>query len=97
MLLGKKDEALRLCEESVKEHPVSEDAVVNTGRLSSLAFMYILAGERERALETMARLVQLPGGLWYGPLKIAPIFDPLRNDPRFDEILKQSQQPFPRL
>ncbi|HEY4284636.1 MAG TPA: hypothetical protein VGM62_16360 [Chthoniobacterales bacterium] len=97
MLLGKKDEALRLCEQSVKEHPVPEDAVINTWRLNTLAVMYILAGERERALETMARLVQLPGGLWYGPLKIDPIFDELRNDPRFDEILKQSQQPFPRL
>lgn len=97
MLLGKKDEAVRLCEESVKEHPVSEDAVVNTDRLNSLAVLYVLAGEHERALETLARLVQLPGGLWYGPLKNDPILDPLRNDPRFDEILKQSQQPFPRL
>ena len=64
-----------------QEHPVSEDAVDNTGRVNSLAVMYLLAGERERALETMARLVQLPGGLWYGPLKIDPIYDELRKDP----------------
>jgi TolB-like protein len=97
MLLGKKDEALRLCEESVKEHPVSEDASINTGRVSTLAVMYILAGERERALETMARLVQLPSGTYYGLLKIDPIYDGLRKDPRFEAILKQAQQPFPRL
>jgi hypothetical protein len=45
----------------------------------------------------MARLVQLPSGTYYGLLKIDPIYDGLRNDPRFEEILKQSQQPFPRL
>jgi tetratricopeptide (TPR) repeat protein len=98
MILGKKEEAIRISEESVEKHPISEDALANTGRLHRLAYMYLYAGERERALQTFAKLVRIPGvSENYGTLKFNPVLDELRTDPRFDEILKQSQQPFPRL
>jgi tetratricopeptide (TPR) repeat protein len=97
MLLGKKGEAIRLCEESLAQHPISEDALVNVGQLNRLAYMYLYAGENERALQTFAQLVQTPGGEHYGMLKYNPVLDPLRKDPRFEAILKQAQQPFPRL
>src|SRR5205814_2445137 len=98
MILGKKEESIRISEESVKEHPISEDALANTGRLHRLAYMYLYAGEHERALQTFAKLVRIPGtGENYGTLKYNPVLDELRKDPRFDEILKQVQQPFPRL
>ncbi len=97
MLLGKKKEALRIAEESVEQHPVSEDAVANVGRLKRLAFMYLYAGDNDRALRTFAKLVQLPGANPYGELVYNPVLDPLRKDPRFEAILKQAQQPFPRL
>ena len=97
ILLGKKAEAIRIAEESIKRHPVSEDALVNTDRLKWLAYIYVYAGEHERALETFARLVRIPGGEYYGQLKNSPVLEGLRQDARFDEIVKQSQQPFPRL
>jgi tetratricopeptide (TPR) repeat protein len=97
MLLGKKKEALRIAEESVEQHPISEDAFANLDRLKRLAFMYLYAGENDRALQTFAKLVQLPNGEHYGELKYNPVLDGLRQDPRFEQILKQAQQPFPRL
>ncbi|MDQ3314745.1 MAG: hypothetical protein M3505_08995, partial [Verrucomicrobiota bacterium] len=100
MLLGKNEEAVRIAEQSVRQHPISEDALANAGRLSRLGLMYVYAGEHERAMQTFVKLVQIPmadGHGQYGPLKYNPILDGLRQDPRFDEILKQSQQPFPRL
>jgi len=97
MLLGKKAEAIRLCEESLARHPISEDAVANVGGLKRLAYMYVYAGDNERALQTFAQLVQTPGGEHYGMLKYNPVLDPLRKDPRYEAILKQAQQPFPRL
>jgi TolB-like protein/class 3 adenylate cyclase len=96
MLLGKKKEALRIAEESVEQHPISEDAFVNVERLRRLAFMYLYAGENDRALQTFAKLVQLPGGEFYGELTYNPVLDGLRQDPRFEQILRQAQQPFPR-
>ena len=97
MLLGKKDDAIRLSQGWVEKHPVSDDALANVVALKRLAFMYLFAGEHERALQILLKVVQIPGGENYGPLKYNPIFDELRKDPRFDEILKQSQKPFPRL
>jgi TolB-like protein len=97
MLLGKKAEAIRICEESVAQHPISEDAVDNVRQLNRLAYMYLYAGENERALQSFAKLVQTPGGEDYGTLKCNPVLDPLRKDLRFEAILKQAQQPFPRL
>ena len=96
-ILGKKEEALRLCEESVEKHPLSKDALENGDRVKWLAYAYIYAGDQERALQSFAKLVQTPLGEYYGPLNYEPVFDQLRKDPRFDEILKQSQKPFPRL
>ena len=97
MLLGKKAEAIRLGEESLAQHPISEDALANVGQLRKLAYMYLYAGENERALQTFAHLVQTPGGEHYGMLKYNPVLDPLRKDPRFEVILKKAQQPFPHL
>jgi len=97
MLLGKKEEALQIAEESVQQHPISEDAFANVQRLKRLAFMYLYAGQNDRALQTFAKLVQLPGGEAYGELKYNPVLDPLRKNPRFDEILKESARPFPRM
>ena len=98
MILGKKAESVRISEQSVKQHPISEDSVANTQRLHRLAYMYVYAGERERALQTFAQLVRIPGtGENYGTLKYNPVLDELRKDPRFDEILKEVQRPFPRL
>ena len=96
-ILGKKEEAVRLCEQSVEKHPLSEDALVNGDRVKWLAYAYIYAGDHERALQSFAKLVQIPFGEYYGPLNYEPVFDELRKDPRFEEILKQSQKPFPRV
>jgi TolB-like protein/class 3 adenylate cyclase len=96
-ILGKKEEAVRLCEQSVEKHPLSEDALANGDRVKWLAYAYLYAGDQERALQSFAKLVQTPRGEYYGPLNYEPVFDELRKDPRFDKILKQSQQPFPRL
>ena len=96
LVLGKKEEAIRLCEASVAKHPVSEDALININTVRWLAYTYVFAGDRERSIQAFARLVHIPAGFWYGPLKFDPLFDDLRKDPRFDEILKESQKPFPR-
>ncbi|PYK71272.1 MAG: hypothetical protein DME42_11065 [Verrucomicrobia bacterium] len=61
-ILGKKEEAVRLCEQSVEKHPLSEDALANGERVKWLAYAYIYAGDHERALQSFAKLVQIPRG-----------------------------------
>ena len=58
-------------------------------RASSRSFAVVAArvGEKDLALEHLARAVQLPAGPHYGDLKLELEWDPLRGDPRFEAIV----------
>jgi TolB-like protein/Tfp pilus assembly protein PilF len=43
------------------------------------------AGERELALEQLEVVARIPGGPTYGDLRLSPLWDPLRGDPRFEK------------
>ena len=45
------------------------------------------AGERELALEQLEAVTKVPGGPSYGELRLDPMWDPLRGDPRFEKIV----------
>jgi hypothetical protein len=45
------------------------------------------AGERELALKQLEAVAKIPGGPGYGELRLSPLWDPLRGDPRFEEIV----------
>jgi TolB-like protein/Flp pilus assembly protein TadD len=96
MLLGQKDEAIKLCQDWVNRHPVSEDALANVQALKKLAYMYLYAGDRNQALNTFDKVVRTPGGEFYGTLRYNPVFDELQKDPRFQAIVEQANVPFPR-
>lgn len=44
-------------------------------------------GEKDRALEQLAKAAQIPGNLSYGLLKLHPEWDSLRDDARFERIV----------
>ena len=44
-------------------------------------------GEKDLACEQLERAIRLPGCLSYGHLKLLPLWDPLRGDPRFEKIV----------
>jgi len=52
-----------------------------------------ITGDRDGAFDKLGKLVKLPFGLNYGDLKLNPMWDDLRNDPRFDHILAESALP----
>jgi hypothetical protein len=39
------------------------------------------------ALEQLEAVARIPGGPSYGQLRLDPMWDPLRGDPRFEEIV----------
>jgi hypothetical protein len=43
--------------------------------------------EKDLACEQLAIVVHSPGDLSYGNLKLLPLWDPLRSDPRFEQIV----------
>jgi hypothetical protein len=67
--------------------PIEKDALEGTRVLTTFARIAAWTGEKDLALEYVARVAQLPGGPAYGSLKLAPDWDPLRGDPRFEKIV----------
>jgi hypothetical protein len=55
--------------------------------------VYAWTNELDLAFETLEPLVKIPSGIFYGSLKLDPLWDPLRKDPRFDELLAELAPP----
>ena len=66
--------------------PLEKDTINGALLSEYLAVIYAWVGETDRALKQLA-MVKTPGDLSFGQLKLRPVWDPLRNDPRFDEIV----------
>ena len=68
--------------------PVSKSAIQGPLLIEYLAVIHAWTGDKDRAIEQLNEAVKLPGSvLSYGHLRLNPIWDPLRDDPRFDAII----------
>ncbi len=85
--LGHKQEALREGQRACELLPVSKDALEGADLVANLSLIYAWTGEKDRALEQLAKAAQIPGNLSYGLLKLHPQWDSLRGDPRFEKIV----------
>jgi serine/threonine protein kinase/tetratricopeptide (TPR) repeat protein len=85
--LGRKEEALREGRRAVELLPVEKDAINGTSMIVCLARIAAWVGDNDLACEQLARASRLPSGVSYGELKLMPFWDPLRGDPRFEQIL----------
>jgi serine/threonine protein kinase/Tfp pilus assembly protein PilF len=93
--LGRREEALsegrRAMELRARALPTAQDPMfgsyTNEAFLKrSFAMICAWAGEHELALEQLEAVTKVPGGPSYGELRLDPMWDPLRGDPRFEKI-----------
>jgi len=86
--LGNKEDAVREGERAVELMPVSKSALEGPLLIEYLAVIYAWTGDKDRAIERLAEAVKLPAvGMSYGYLRLNPLWDPLRGDPRFEAIV----------
>jgi tetratricopeptide (TPR) repeat protein len=85
--LGRKDEAIQEGTRAVALVPVSKDAIDGADLILDLAVIYAWTGEKDLALKQLAEAARMPSGLNYGWLRLHPDWDPLRGDPRFENIV----------
>src|SRR5438093_198439 len=86
-LMGRRPDAIREAEHGVALLPVGKDDYVWPYLHHQLARIYVLAGEPEKALDELERLLKIPYYLSPGWLRIDPNFAPLRGNPRFDRLV----------
>jgi len=92
--LGRKEEALREGRRAVELLPVEKDSMNGTNMVKYLAMIAAWVGDKDLACEQLANVIRRPSSLSYGQLKLMPFWDPLRGDPRFEKLVKESKQPF---
>ena len=82
-------EAVRLAHAAYKLLPVEKDALGGPQVLAGLAEVQARAGSPSEAVETLRRLLSIPAGISISiqRLKIDPLWDPIRNDPGFQQLL----------
>jgi serine/threonine-protein kinase len=88
--LGRKADAIREGERAVGLKPFGEDASFGGYVQHQLVRIYLLVGEKERALDRLEPLLKTPFYLSPGLLKIDPTFAPLRGHPRFQRLVAET-------
>ena len=91
--LGRKEEALREGRRAVELLPLEKDALDGSAMIKYLAMIAAWLGDKDLACEQLAIAIRSPSGLSYGQLKLMPLWDPLRGDPRFENLVEDSKQP----
>jgi serine/threonine-protein kinase len=91
--LGRKDDALREGRRAVELLPPEKDSLDGSAMVKYLAMIAAWVGDKDLAFEQLATAIRLPTGLSYGQLKLLPLWDPLRGDPRFEKIVEDARQP----
>jgi TolB-like protein/class 3 adenylate cyclase len=85
--LGNKKEANREAKRAAELLPVTKDSIDGARVIKYVALTYALTGKKDAALTELETAVKIPGYLSYGELRLDPIWDPIRDDPRFQKIL----------
>jgi serine/threonine-protein kinase len=85
--LGRKEDALPEGRRAVELVPPSKDALDGAAVAVNLAQIYVWTGEKDLAIAQIETVERLPTYLTYGLLKLQPIWDPLRGNPRFEKLL----------
>src|SRR5881392_1835783 len=88
--LGRKDLALDEGRRAIALTPLEKDVDNGSRVLQYFAITAAWAGEKELALQQLEAGLRAPVAaqmLSYGALKLFPVWDPLRGDPRFEKIV----------
>jgi len=87
--LGRQKEALREAKRAVEIFPLSMDANEAPWYIENLAQMYTLSGEYEAAIDQLELLLSIPYEISVTLIRIDPTWDPLRDNPRFQKLMKK--------
>ena len=85
--LGEKEAAIAEGKRAVNLLPESQDALEGPKATLELAKIYTWTGETDQALLLLDHSLSTPSGITVSSLKLDPVWDPLRSDPRFQALI----------
>ena len=90
LALDRKTDALNIARRAVELLPLEKDAVLGSGNLAALAEIQAQTGAVKEAVENLKKLLSIPAGetISIARLKIDPVWNPIRNDSAFQELLR---------
>ena len=89
--LGRKEQAVREGKKAVELISVAKDAWRGPFRVEDLARIYVMVGEYEAAIDQLEFLLSIPSEISIPLLRIDPTWNPLRDNPRFQKMLKREK------
>jgi TolB-like protein len=88
-LLSNKETAVAEAKRAVEMLPTSEDAMVGPCLELNLAVVSGWTDQLDLAFEKLSSLTKVANGIFYGQLKWDPLWEPLRQDPRYQKLLAE--------
>jgi tetratricopeptide (TPR) repeat protein len=87
--LHRNSEAVMLARQAAEAMPPEKDAVEGPEFLAGVAEIEARTGDASAAVKTLRQVLLLPAGMVVSieRLKIDPVWDPIRNDPGFQQLL----------
>ena len=91
--LGEAASAVAEGQKAMAMRPTSIDPFEGPGEEDSMARIYALLGDADHAVPILKRLQQIPFSFALTPalLRLDPVWDQIRNDPRFQELCEEKR------
>jgi TolB-like protein/Tfp pilus assembly protein PilF len=87
--LGEKEAALGEAQRASELLPESKDAFGGAEIAAGVAEVYAILGDNDRVIDVLDGLLTRPSSVTAQGLKINPIWDPVRGDPRFQALIEK--------
>src|SRR5262249_15953105 len=92
--LGRNADALRVSRQAADSISIEKDALAGPNFQCGLAQIEAHAGLPKEAIKTLRQLLSIPAGsaVSIARLKVDPVWDPIRNDPGFQQLLTMKER-----
>jgi serine/threonine-protein kinase len=87
--LGRADDAVREGKLAIEALPVSRDAMMGPFYVATLAEIYVMVGEYDAATDQLEQVLSLTCPISPPLLRADPIWEPLRDNPRFQALTEK--------
>jgi TolB-like protein/Flp pilus assembly protein TadD len=91
--LGEAASAIAEGQKAMAMDPTSKDPFEGPSKEENMANIYALLGDADHAIPILKRLLQIPyaGAITPALVRLDPIWDPIRDDPRFKKLCEEKQ------